>query len=888
MLFALLLAQVGLVVGGREAKAQPITSATIDGTNYDPVVHYNWGIGALTQGGQQRLIYDYPEPQRTELLDYLFCTPMVTPTSGYCTGTGAGAAFQTLKVELGGDGFEAEGAEPSYAHTLAEMNAAPTTCHYRGYEWWLMKQAKLRNPNMTFFALPWGIPGWVGGTGDRTTIYTAQGATYVVKFLQCAKNAGLDFAYVGPLNEDSYSTTQRNWIVNNLQPSIAAATNPALTTTIVCCDLDYDPWRRQMDITTRCDPGTPPLCGQNDTALRAAVDKLSSHYPAGSTANQQAFTVQFNKPLWDTEESVSGDLAFASPPKTTRLIGELYGALYQADNIMANYQEGGITHHDVIFYLNGFYDTLYARGAGFISSNNPSAGHFDVQPGLWTFAHINQFSSPGWHFLNGQAYGCFDPSFCGDRTNGWSQGRYQTLSDGSNYSIFAATGQATQSYTVTFTITGGLSSGQVHLWKTDASGSFVQQTDPTMSSNTFTVTFQPNAMYTISTLSGRSKLSAGTNSNQAFFPGTYSDNFSGYTVGDNDPGNTSQRNIAKYLSTMEGSFDLTPSATCGNGSQCLQQNATSESKRQFGTAGEQPYAMIGEDNWTNYQVQVDIAFPSGALTTDYGSVEGRFEPVMDEANDFNRHGAYDLEVQRNGTWTLYKHYVDSTLTYTKTSLATGSVSGLGTTWHTIKLKFTGHVITGYINNVTNPVVTYTDTSSTALATGMAGIGSGWNVVKFENLSISQNDNSANQVDDQTTGTGTRQFDYHGTWTSCSPCNSLDLDYQNSITSSSTNGDYLLFRYTGSRAILFGTKAQNGGQAMVSVLDSTCTTVLDAEVQVDWFHEARAVGQQVMFASPLRSSGSYCLKVRVLGTGQPGQTDIGGGINNVHIDRIDVD
>lgn len=43
----------------------------------------------------------------------------------------------------------------------------------------------------------------------------------------------------------------------------------------------------------------------------------------------------------------------------------------------------------------------------------------------------------------------------------------------------------------------------------------------------------------------------------------------------------------------------------------------------------------------------------------------------------------------------------------------------------------------------------------------------------------------------------------------------------------------------------------------------------------------------MYSSPFRASGSYCLKVRVLGTGQNGQTDIGGGPNNVHIDRIDV-
>lgn len=30
----------------------------------------------------------------------------------------------------------------------------------RGYEWWLMAEAKERNPEIAFYGLAWGAPGW--------------------------------------------------------------------------------------------------------------------------------------------------------------------------------------------------------------------------------------------------------------------------------------------------------------------------------------------------------------------------------------------------------------------------------------------------------------------------------------------------------------------------------------------------------------------------------------------------------------------------------------------------------------------------------------------------------------------------------------------------------
>src|SRR5207247_824042 len=87
------------------------------------------GIGAVSAGASSRLLTDYPEPQRSQVLDYLF-----KPNYG--------AGLQHLKVELGGDVNSSDGCEPSHMHTPEEEN------YNRGYEWWLMKEAKKRNPDL--------------------------------------------------------------------------------------------------------------------------------------------------------------------------------------------------------------------------------------------------------------------------------------------------------------------------------------------------------------------------------------------------------------------------------------------------------------------------------------------------------------------------------------------------------------------------------------------------------------------------------------------------------------------------------------------------------------------------------------------------------------------
>ena len=69
-----------------------------------------WGLGGLSGGGAtSRLLVDYLEPQRSQLLDVLF-----KPSFG--------AALQVLKVEIGGDSQSTDGTESSHMHSPDDLD----------------------------------------------------------------------------------------------------------------------------------------------------------------------------------------------------------------------------------------------------------------------------------------------------------------------------------------------------------------------------------------------------------------------------------------------------------------------------------------------------------------------------------------------------------------------------------------------------------------------------------------------------------------------------------------------------------------------------------------------------------------------------------------------
>src|SRR6201985_1506006 len=154
--FALLLC---FLTGAAQAQSVAVTiDPASPGRTFD-------GFGAVSSGAASRLLYDYPEPYRSQVLDYLFRPHY-------------GASLQHLKVEIGADVNSTDGSEPSHMRSPDDKNFT------RGYEWWLVQEAHRRNPKILLDTHAWGAPGWVDSIGTRKpTLYTTAMAHYVAVFL---------------------------------------------------------------------------------------------------------------------------------------------------------------------------------------------------------------------------------------------------------------------------------------------------------------------------------------------------------------------------------------------------------------------------------------------------------------------------------------------------------------------------------------------------------------------------------------------------------------------------------------------------------------------------------------------------------------------------------
>jgi hypothetical protein len=87
----------------------------------------------------------------------------------------------------------------------------------------------------------------------------------------------------------------------------------------------------------------------------------------------------------------------------------------------------------------------------------PWSGYYSIGKSTWVMGHTTQFTAPGWRCLDG-ATGYLG----GNRANG----SYVSLksTNNSDYSTVVETMDATSAQDLTFTVTGGLSTGTVHVW----------------------------------------------------------------------------------------------------------------------------------------------------------------------------------------------------------------------------------------------------------------------------------------------------------------------------------------------------------------------------------------------------------------------------------------
>ena len=470
------------------------------------------GHGGLSAGASSRLLYDYQPDVRDEILDYLFAPNF-------------GAALHVCKVEIGGDTQSTDGTEPSHMHDRDDLDCT------RGYEFWLMREARKRNPRVRLYALPWGQPGWVNA---QSGYYGNETVRYQVNWLKCARDHHKlgDVEWLGLWNERLWGTVA---YVRALRHALDAE---GLTTQLVLVD------------GTLPKPADAFWTGlRQDADFGAAVAAVGLHYPCDGNYSARVVGA-FGKRLWASEDWWSE--------------AEWPGAACWAKLLNQNFIRMNMTSTiawSTVWSVYPAVDTFEGKGdhisgdgywgPGLMYAWQPWSGHYVVPPTVWATAHTTQFAQPGWRMPFAAA---------GNLARGGSHVGFVSP-DGRDFSLVVETARAecahcqyapstaanvTQRIELTLRLARRV--GAVAVWRTSEAAPFVRLDDvPVSDSGRIALDVTPGAIYSITSTHGQRKGSARRPPPpSAAFPARYQDDFDGGVV----------EGTARFWADQCGSFQL--------------------------------------------------------------------------------------------------------------------------------------------------------------------------------------------------------------------------------------------------------------------------------------------------------------------------------------------
>ena len=664
------------------------------------------GFGAISGGGStSRLLADYPEPQRSHVLDYLFLP-------------GHGASLQVLKVEIGGDTQSTDGSEPSHQHARGEPPS-----FQRGWEWWLMREAKQRNPHIRLGALAWGAPGWLGspegthvdscvnftctesmhlcncnaysnasgspvGCVWNTTIapycpfFSRETARYLVSWLRGAKvDHGLEFDFIGMWNERQFTTAFTIMFREELDAAGFERVRLVATDNGACCNLT----QRFLE-----DYGA-------SAELRKAVDVVGIHYPSGDDAAAHATGL----PVWAAEDW-SGNASWA-------------GAASLASSWTSNWAVGRRSAAIAWSAISAWYPTLPHYAAGLMVANEPWSGAYEVAPPIWAAAHFTQVTTLDDVLLAAgdgsgvlpAGYGAYIGVLRGPAHDSWSW-IGQSMDAPAN---------ATPPLQLHFTLSSELwdVGRPVRVWRTSRTTGqlFQRETDITVSADgSFSTTLRPHEILSLTT--GPATEGHGAHPEPpaaASFPCPWAESF-------DRPSNFS---MGRWFQDQMGSFEV----LCVAPGNCSLVQMAPTRPIEWSHA-ETPLSVVGDPAWSDVEVSVTVMLPAGDVATE-AFVCGRVGKTGDGYNDGQAAPGYCLRITSTGTWSVLEGAV---------TLATGSVSASAGRQYRLRLKLQGRRLTASIDDpFTGAGKDVAHLASAKYHRGQVAIGCGWATVRFDDMKV---------------------------------------------------------------------------------------------------------------------------------------------------------
>ena len=509
----------------------PIHSVTINddplsiGRTYD-------GIGAITSNGETRYIYDYAEPYRSQILDFLFL-----PTYGL--------SLQILKVEIGSDVQSTLGTEAAHIHNRNEQ----PNC-YRGIQFWYAAEAQKRNPNITIAALEWSGPGFF----TNNSFFSIDNINFIISWLDCMEHTwNVTVDYLGIWNEPPITEVPIDYLFN-----LRSALNNNNYQHII------------IDATDTGVGSSPTVQLVKDlianTSLQDAVNIVSMHHPCGTLPSNYD-TLMTTNPImraWASEDY--------------SLIGDQQGQNCWGVTPARNWISGNVTATIAWGVAFSALPNVICQGKGFVYANQPWSNSFTIAPAAWAMSMWTWFSQPGWKLLNVNYGSTFLPPKANstDIMTTLIAPTINPVTNDRDFTIILSTENCTVSCFLTIpnpnggivnlTIKGSLAIkaknlGFLYGWVTNASIAMVSlSTIPVTCQSlecTVSIPYQPNSLYTFTTLNIVPTNTSNTILLPPFtpyidigipdsFPLSYFDDFE----------NTPVQNYGKYFADWDGSFQV--------------------------------------------------------------------------------------------------------------------------------------------------------------------------------------------------------------------------------------------------------------------------------------------------------------------------------------------